>query len=194
MLGLLSPTDPSWVDAAQRDLDGLLSDHAHCELKAAVSALSIVSRFGAIHPELVEPLSALAQEETEHFRAVHARLGARSANFTVPEADEYVNALWNATKPERATYPFVLDRLLVNALIEARSCERFKLLSERLADTELRAFYRELMESEARHYRLFCELSERLFGVKLARERLAQLAQRESLLASKLPLGPKVHG
>jgi tRNA-(ms[2]io[6]A)-hydroxylase len=194
MLGLLTPTDPGWVDAAQRDLDGLLSDHAHCELKAAVSALSLVSRFGATYPALVEPLSALAQEETSHFRAVHERLGARSGTITVPEPDEYVNALWSATKAERGQIPVLLDRLLVNALIEARSCERFKLLSERLADLELRAFYRELMESEARHYRLFCGLSEELFGVKLARERLAQLAQRESLVASKLPLGPKVHG
>jgi tRNA-(ms[2]io[6]A)-hydroxylase len=88
----------------------------------------------------------------------------------------------------------VLDRLLVNSLIEARSCERFKLLSEGLDDPELRRFYRELMESEARHYRLFCGLSEELFGVKLARERLSQLAARESQLSSKLPLGPKVHG
>jgi tRNA-(ms[2]io[6]A)-hydroxylase len=88
----------------------------------------------------------------------------------------------------------LLDRLLVNALIEARSCERFKLLSERLADAELAAFYRDLMESEARHYRLFCGLSETLFGVKLARERLSELARREAKVAGKLPLGPKVHG
>jgi tRNA-(ms[2]io[6]A)-hydroxylase len=84
--------------------------------------------------------------------------------------------------------------LLVNALIEARSCERFKLMSEALADPSLRAFYRDLMESEARHYRLFCALSEELFGVKLARARLTVLAEREAQVASKLPLGPKVHG
>ncbi len=194
MLGLLTPTDPRWVLAAQEDLVGLLSDHAHCELKAAVSALSLVGRFGATYPVLVSPLSALAQEETAHFRAVHQKLEAHHAPFTVPEPDAYVNALWNVTKPERGQFNVVLDRLLVNALIEARSCERFKLLSEGLADPDMRIFYRDLMESEARHYRLFCGLSEELFGVKLARERLTQLAVRESHLSNLLPLGPKVHG
>jgi tRNA-(ms[2]io[6]A)-hydroxylase len=194
MLGLLTPTDPRWVEQAQEDLPGLLSDHAHCELKAAVSALSLVSRFGATHPELIEPLSALAAEETDHFRQVERKLRARGAKLGRQDADDYVNALWNKTKPERATIPLVLDRLLVCALIEARSCERFKLLSELLAAPDLRAFYRELMESEARHYRLFCGLSETLFGVKMARQRLAELATREADVAGKLPLGPKVHG
>ncbi len=194
MLGLLTPTDPRWVEQAQEDLPGLLSDHAHCELKAAVSALSLVSRFGATHPALVEPLSALAAEETDHFRQVERELRARGAALGRQEADEYVNALWNKTKPERATVPLVLDRLLVSSLIEARSCERFKLLSELLTEPELRVFYRDLMESEARHYRLFCGLSETLFGVKMARQRLAELARREADVAGKLPLGPKVHG
>ena len=88
----------------------------------------------------------------------------------------------------------ILDRLFVSALIEARSCERFKLLSERLADETLRAFYRELMESEARHYRLFCGLCEELFGVKQSRSRLEALARREADVVSSLLLGPKVHG
>jgi tRNA-(ms[2]io[6]A)-hydroxylase len=194
MLGLLTPTDPRWVQAAEADLPGLLSDHAHCELKAAVSALSLVSRFGAEYPALVEPLSTLAQEETAHFRAVSAELSSRGASLGRSDPDEYVNALWNLSKPERSSVPVLLDRLLVNALIEARSCERFKLMSELLSDLGLREFYRGLMESEARHYRLFCGLSEQLFGVKLARSRLAVLVEREAQVASKLPLGAKVHG
>jgi len=194
MLGLLTPTDVRWVAAAEEDLPGLLSDHAHCELKAAVAALSLVSRFGAQHPSMIEPLSALAQEETAHFRAVSAQLVERGATLGRCDADGYVNALWDFTKPERARIPVLLDRLLVNALVEARSCERFKLLSEHLVDPSLSRFYRGLMESEARHYRLFCGLSEELFGVKLARERLVELAQREAKVAEKLPLGPKVHG
>lgn len=194
MLGLLTPTDPRWVSEAERDLPGLLSDHAHCELKAAVSALSLVSRFGPSYPALVEPLSALAHEETQHLREVHALLGTRSAALGRQDADVYVNALWNATKPERASVPLLLDRLLVSALIEARSCERFKLLSEGLSEAPLASFYRELMEAEARHYRLFCGLCEELFGVKLARHRLAELARREAKVAGELPLGPKVHG
>ena len=194
MLGLLTPTDPRWVEAAAADLPGLLSDHAHCELKAAVSALSLISRFGALHPPLVDALSALAQEETAHFRAVEAQLRERGASLGRADADGYVNALWTLTKSERAQYPVLLDRLLVNALIEARSCERFRLLAEGLPSLELRAFYRGLMESEARHYRLFCALSEELFGVKLARERASELARREARVVSQLPLGPKVHG
>jgi tRNA 2-(methylsulfanyl)-N6-isopentenyladenosine37 hydroxylase len=194
MLGLLTPTDPRWVAAAEADLSGLLSDHAHCELKAAVSALSLVSRFGAEHPPLIEVLSQLAQEETAHFRAVQGQLVERGASLGRSDADGYVNALWNLSKPERDRVPVLLDRLLVNALIEARSCERFKLLSEALSDHSLRAFYRDLMESEARHYRLFTGLSEELFGVRLARERLNELSQREAQVVSKLPLGPKVHG
>ena len=194
MLGLHSATDSRWVDAARLDLAGLLSDHAHCELKAATSALSIVSRFGAEHPALVEPLTALALEETEHFRSVHDHLQRRAETMHRPDADAYVNDLWNQTKAERSSVPLLLDRLLVNALIEARSCERFKLLSERLEDPELQAFYRELMGSEARHYRLFCQLAERLFGADLARTRLAQLAPREAKVASALPLAPRIHG
>jgi len=194
MLGLLTPTDPRWVAQAEQDLPGLLSDHAHCELKAAVSALSLVSRFGALHPELIQPLTDLAIEETSHFQAVHGELLRREGPLERQDADAYVNELWNTTKPDRAWVPLLLDRLLVSALIEARSCERFKLLSEHLVDDALRGFYRELMESEARHYRLFCSLSEQLFGVDMARERLKELAAREAGVADKLPLGPKVHG
>ena len=194
MLGLLTPTDPRWVEAAEANLPELLSDHAHCELKAAVSALSLVSRFGASHPALIEPLSALAQEETEHFRAVQGELVRRETSLGRSDPDAYVNALWDLTKPERARVHVLLDRLLVNALIEARSCERFKLLSERLSDAGLRAFYRDLMASEARHFRLFCGLSEELFGVKLARERLSELSRREAGVAGRLQLGPRVHG
>jgi tRNA-(ms[2]io[6]A)-hydroxylase len=194
MLGLLTPTDPRWVEAAQGDLPGLLSDHAHCELKAASNALGLIGRFGATYPVLVEPLAGLAAEETAHFRAVHRQLSERSAPMHRPESDGYVNALWNATKPERTLHDVLMDRLLVGALIEARSCERFKLLSEHLADADLREFYRGLMESEARHYRMFSGLCEELFGVAPARARLQELAQRESQVASMLPLGPKVHG
>ena len=194
MLGLLTPTDPRWVEAAEANLDELLSDHAHCELKAAVSALSLVSRFGAEYPALIEPLSKLAEEETSHFRAVQHTLTERGGRFGRADPDAYVNALWDLTKPERAAVHVLLDRLLVNALIEARSCERFKLLSELLADPALRTFYRELMESEARHFRLFCGLSEELFGVKVARARLTELSRREAQVAGTLSLGPRVHG
>src|SRR5262249_21593001 len=131
MLGLLAPTDPSWADAAARDLPGLLSDHAHCELKAAQSALSLVARHGGEHPSLVAPLVALAHEETEHFAEVQAKLAAAGGTLALPGSDAYVVALRETARSDAPSTPALLDRLLVAALVEARSCERFKLLSER---------------------------------------------------------------
>jgi tRNA-(ms[2]io[6]A)-hydroxylase len=194
MLHLLAPTDPRWVDAASADLDRLLSDHAHCELKAAQSALSLVGRFGGEHPHMVEPLAALAREEAAHFAEVHAHIEARGGKMGLPALDDYVKALREAARQDHREVPILLDRLLVSCLIEARSCERFKLLSERLASEALRDFYRALMASEARHFRLFADLAESCFGGVVARERLRTLAEREASVASMLPLGPTVHG
>ena len=194
MLGLLAPTDPGWVQAVERDLDRLLSDHAHCELKAAHTALSLVGRYGGEMPELVAPLVELAHEETEHFREVEARVRARGGALGTPATDGYVVALRKRARGDREEVPALLDRLLISALIEARSCERFKLLSEQLDDAELRAFYRGLMASEAAHFRLFARLAEARFGQDAARDRLRALAEREATLASSLPLGPTVHG
>lgn len=194
MLGLLTPTDPAWVEAAERDLDRLLSDHAHCELKAAQSALSLLARFGGEYPELQAPLVALAHEETDHFAQVTQRLTERGRTLTLPDTDEYVRQLRRAANEARdGGAPALLDRLLVSALIEARSCERFKLLSERLKDASLRAFYRDLMASEARHFALFRDLAETRFGLE-ARARLEVLSVREGRLTAQLPLGPTVHG
>lgn len=194
MLGLLAPTDPSWVDAVEGDLDRMLRDHAHCELKAAQSALSLVARFAGEVPELVAPLLALAHEETEHFDQVHQHIQARGGVMSLPDSDLYVAALRKAASRDLGDRPVLLDRLLVSALVEARSCERFKLLAERLKDATLRNFYRDLMASEARHFRLFSRLAEERFGEHEARTRLAILAEREADLAGSLPLGPTVHG
>ena len=196
MLGLLAPTDPSWVSAVEGDLDRLLSDHAHCELKAAQSALSLVARFASEAPDTVAPLTALAHEETEHFDEVYRRVAARGAKLALPGADDYVVALRKAARADHdgSGAPAMLDRMLVSALIEARSCERFKLLAEHLNDASLRAFYRDLMASEARHFRLFTRLAEDHFGEADARARLEQLARREAEVASRLPLGATVHG
>ncbi len=193
MLGLLAPTDPDWVLAVEHDLDRLLSDHAHCELKAAHNALSLAGRFGGEAPELVAPLVALALEETEHFQGVEQRLRGRGKTLGLPASDRYVVALRAATKDDQDV-PTLLDRLVVAAMIEARSCERFKVLSEGLSDGTLREFYKELMASEATHYRLFSRLAEGRFGVEATRARLQTIAHREAALASSLPLGPTVHG
>jgi tRNA-(ms[2]io[6]A)-hydroxylase len=207
MLALLTPTDPSWVDAAQSDLNALLSDHAHCELKAAQSALSLLGRYGGEMPALVEPLSKLAHEETDHFNEVEQMLRARGATLGLPRADDYVVQLRAAAKQDRTgqrdsgasaaqrrSDPILLDRLLVAALIEGRSCERFKLLSERLSDPVLRALYRELMAAEAHHFTLFASLAAECFGVAASKQRLTALAAREAFVAGRMPLGPTVHG
>ena len=193
MLNLLEPTPPVWVEHAYEDLPRLLSDHAHCELKAAQSALSLVGRFAGEAPEIVTPLVALAKEETQHFNLVHERIAARGEQMALPASDKYVRRLREVVRADHREAPPLLDRLLICALIEARSCERFKLLSDELRDADLREFYGALMVSEARHYRLFSGLAEARFGGQ-ARERLKRLAEREADIASDLPLGPTVHG
>jgi tRNA-(ms[2]io[6]A)-hydroxylase len=195
MLALLEPTSPTWVDAAAADLPGLLSDHAHCELKAAQSALSLIGRYGGEAPVLIEPLSELAREETAHFAEVQTTLAGRGGRLGRPRRDDYVGALRAAAASDRhQDRPALLDRLLVAALIEGRSCERFKLLSERLPDSALRTFYAGLMASEARHFTLFTSLAAECFGVAESRARLRTLAAREASIAHTLPLGPTVHG
>jgi tRNA-(ms[2]io[6]A)-hydroxylase len=195
MLALLTPSDPLWVEAAAADLPALLSDHAHCEIKAAQSALSLVARYAGEMPGLVDPLSALAREEAEHFAQVHAQLSLREARLELPASDHYVTQLQAAARSERHDgRPALLDKLLVGALIEGRSCERFRLLSEHLPLAELRAFYRGLMSSEARHFTLFSSLAAECFGQSESRARLATLATREAAIVKRLPLGPQVHG
>jgi tRNA-(ms[2]io[6]A)-hydroxylase len=194
MLGLLERTDPSWVEAAEANLPALLSDHAHCELKAAQSALSLLARYGGELPALVEPLTALAREEAQHFRQVEKKLKGRGATLGLPSIDVYVAELQSAAKRDRSDVPVLLDKLLVSALIEGRSCERFRLLSEQLKDGGLRRFYRALMAAEAKHFALFFGLAADAFGEQAARARFAALAPREATIARKLPLGPTVHG
>lgn len=192
MLHLLQPTPTDWVTAVREDLDGLLADHAHCELKAAQSALSLIGRFGAEEPGLIEPLAELAREETQHFRQVNERIEARGGTMTRPTKDDYVNALRTRAREDHGDAPVLLDRLLIAALIEARSCERFKLLADGLG-SELADFYRALMVAEARHFTLFSGLAEERFGAD-ARRRLVLLAEREAEVVHHLPLGPTVHG
>ena len=136
---------------------------------------------------------ALAHEETDHFTAVHDRIRQRGRTMALPDKDDYVVGLRAAAKRQSIGHP-LLDRLLVSALVEARSCERFHLLAEHLADASLRAFYKDLMASEARHFRLFTRLAEERFGESDARARLSQLAASEAAVVQRLPLGPTVHG
>ena len=163
MFCLTRPTDPRWATLATDDLPALLSDHAHCEMKAASNALSLAARWTA-YPRLVEALAALAEEELRHFRAALAELSRRGIALRKPEVDVYAAELRKAAARDRkhSAGEALVDRLLVGALIEARSCERFRLLSRALSDRgegELAAFYDDLFEAEARHYTTFVDLA-----------------------------------
>ena len=142
---------------------------------------------------LLQPTSP-AKEETEHFHQVHEKINAHGAEFPPPSIDTYVRALRAAARSDARPAPLLLDRLLVAALIEARSCERFSILAQKLPEQDLREFYRSLMKSEARHDRLFVGLAEQLFEKEVARSRLQSLAKREAKVAAQLALGPTVHG
>jgi tRNA-(ms[2]io[6]A)-hydroxylase len=194
MLCLKVPTDDSWAAAAMLDVDATLVDHAHCELKAASNALSLVGR----HPgdaELAGALADVAREEIDHFQRVVAVLAVRGVAMGPPPVDAYAAALRRAAGA-LARGPAVtalVDRLLVAAIIEARSCERFQLLAEtaRESDAALHALWRELLASEARHYRTFVDLAVRAAGGDRASvtQRLDQLAEAEGAIVTALARG-----
>lgn len=200
MFCLKVPTDPAWATQAVRDVDAILRDHAHCEMKAASNALSLAAR----HPRslaLVRALTDLAREEIEHFQSVLAILDARGIDLGAPPVDEYAAALRRAGSalPRDPAIPVVVDRLLVAALIEARSCERFKLLIDAFASADpLHAFYKDLFAAEARHYRTFVDLAIDAAGdAAIVTARLERLADREGEIVLALASGAAratVHG
>ena len=162
MFCLTSPTDPAWAREAAADLDAVLIDDAHCEMKAATNAMSLVMR----HPSdlaLVRALTELAREELDHFRRVLHFIDRRGLDLGAPPVDAYAAELRTAmNRLPQANIPNLVDRLLVGALIEARSCERFKLLLDVLpagTPSEIRVLYDELFACEARHYRTYVDLA-----------------------------------
>lgn len=190
MLGLVSSTDPAWVDVALGDLGAVLVDHLHCELKAASNATALVARY-PMHPRLVRELTALAQEELSHVQQVFARLEARGLRANPPEEDVYARTLRRALDDGRGEP--LLDRLAVAALIEARSCERFQLLATHAPTAEMRAWYDDLFTSEARHHVLFASLAEDVYGEERARARIRLLAAREAEILAAQPIRARVH-
>jgi tRNA-(ms[2]io[6]A)-hydroxylase len=158
VLGLALPTDPRWVDIAGKDIEAILVDHAYCEQKAASSCISLIVQY----PEkeaLVRMLVPVVAEEWSHFERVLAELGKRGFPLGSPRKDDYVEQLLRVLKKGGTRDAQLVERLLMNALIEARSCERFRLLSLEIQDEGLRSFYHELMISEAGHYRNFLMLA-----------------------------------
>ncbi|MFI5133213.1 MAG: tRNA-(ms[2]io[6]A)-hydroxylase [Chitinophagales bacterium] len=193
ILGLKLPTDPRWVNLAEKSLEDILTDHAYCEQKAATSCISLIQRYSD-KEKLVLELSPIVTEEWGHFRSVLAELKKRNLKLGKQRKDEYVNELLKFETKGGREEDRLLDKLLICALIEARSCERFKRLSEGLDDNYLREFYRKFMESEAGHYSLFIELAETYIDKKKIRQRWKQWLDHEAGLMKKLDLrGDRMH-
>jgi tRNA 2-(methylsulfanyl)-N6-isopentenyladenosine37 hydroxylase len=206
MLCLTRPTSSRWVDVALANLERVLVDHAHCEMKAASNALSLAVR-AAETPDVVAELVLLAEEELGHFRRVFAELERRAIPLGPPPPDDYAAELRKAVRAHRAAKegkrsPFVdalVDRLLVAALIEARSCERFRLLADAMkgrGPADLGAFYEELLAAEARHYRTFVDMARRVAGPQAdaVEARLLEVARLEGEIAARLEDAPAIHG
>lgn len=193
ILGLQLPTDPRWVDLAGKSLEDILTDHAYCEQKAATSCISLIQRYSD-REKLVNDLSPIVAEEWGHFRQVLAELHKRNLKLGKQRKDEYVNELLKFEIRGGSDEDRLLDKLLICALIEARSCERFKRLSEGLEDDYLRNFYRRFMESEAGHYTLFLELAETYIRKEKVRNRWKEWLHYEGHIMQKLNVrGDRMH-
>lgn len=194
MLGLKLPTDPRWVNIVEKNVDEILTDHAYCEQKAANSAISLIIGYPE-KSELVTAMTDLAQEEMSHFKMVHELILKRGFTLGRERKDEYVRALQSFFPKGGSRETHLVHRLLIAGLIEARSCERFRLLSEELEDVELRKFYRKLMISEAHHYTLFLKLARQYAPVGVDVEiKWQALLDHEAQLIKKLGKQETIHG
>ena len=193
ILGLRLPTDPRWVNLAEKSLADILTDHAYCEQKAALTCISLIQKYSD-REKLVTELSPIVTEEWGHFRLVLAELHKRSLQLGKQRKDEYANALILFQRKGGHINDRLLDQLLTMALIEARSCERFKRLSEGLKDEYLQKFYRRFMESEAGHYTLFIELAETYIDKEKVRRRWQDWLAYEAVIIQNLEIrGDRIH-
>ena len=193
ILGLQLPTDPRWVNLAEMSIEEILTDHAFCEQKAATSCISLIQRYSS-KEKLVTALSPIVIEEWGHFRLVLAELHKRNLKLGKQRKDEYVAALIDFQQKGGDAEGRLLDQFLTMALIEARSCERFKRLSEGLNDTYMQNFYRRFMESEAGHYTIFIELAETYIDKDKVRKRWSEWLQYEAKIISNLTVrGDRIH-
>jgi tRNA 2-(methylsulfanyl)-N6-isopentenyladenosine37 hydroxylase len=189
ILGLQLPTDPRWVNLAEKSLEEILTDHAYCEQKAALTCISLIQKYSD-REKMVTELSPIVTEEWGHFRLVLAELHKRNLKLGIQRKDEYVNALLLFQKKGG----HINDQMLTMALIEARSCERFKRLSEGLNDEYMQKFYRRFMESEAGHYTLFIELAETYIDKEKVRTRWKEWLDYEAEIIKKLEVrGDRIH-
>lgn len=193
ILGLQLPSDPRWVDLAAISLEDILTDHAYCEQKAATTCISLIQK-NPDKTELVQQLAPIVSEEWGHFRLVIHELHKRKLTLGRQRKDEYVNQLLHFQCKGGSYEDRLLDQLLTMAMIEARSCERFKRLSEGLPDEYLRNFYRRFMESEAGHYALFINLAETYMPVEKVKARWKEWLDHEAIIMRELEVrGDRIH-
>jgi tRNA-(ms[2]io[6]A)-hydroxylase len=193
LLGLQLPTDPRWVDIAQMNIEEILVDHAYCEQKAASSCISLIILYPEM-TELVEMLTPVVAEEWNHFERVQEQLKKRGMSFGFNRKDEYVIELQKVVIKGGNRKQQLVEKLLLNALIEARSCERFKLLSQNIADDELKAFYYELMVSEAGHYKNFISLAKSYMPEEYVTKRWKEFLIEEAKIINSLKVrGDRMH-
>lgn len=193
MLGLKLPTDPRWVNLAEKSLQDILTDHAYCEQKAASSCITLIQGFPE-RERLVHELAPIVTEEWGHFRMVLKELDKRGLKLGHQRKDIYVNKLLDFQKKGGGKDNSLLERLLTFALIEARSCERFRLLSLHLEEQALKDFYHTFMVSEAGHYRLFIDLANEYFDPGIVKQRWQEYLTYEADIMTELtPRGDRMH-
>ncbi|MBL7777472.1 MAG: tRNA-(ms[2]io[6]A)-hydroxylase [Chitinophagales bacterium] len=193
MLGLKLPTDPRWVDLASKSIEEILTDHAYCEQKAASTAISLIQNYPDF-PLVFDALSPIVKEEWGHFEMVMQQLKKRDLKLGLQRKDEYVSRLYPFIQAGGSRADSLVDRLLFAALIEARSCERFKLLSKEIPDDELKTFYRNLMVSEAGHYKLFLDMACSIGKKEKVLNRWKEWLAHEAQIIKEMELrGDRIH-
>lgn len=192
MFKLKLPTDPRWANIAEENLEEILTDHAWCEQKAATNSLTLVTMLPE-YPEIISELISIAQEELDHFNQVHQIILKRGYTFGRARKDDYVNDLYKFII-QGSRQDYIVDRLLFAAMIEARSCERFKVLTENIQDDELRDFYRELMISEANHYTTFIGFARQLGDAEKVNARWEEWLAYEAKIIQGYGKKETIHG
>jgi tRNA-(ms[2]io[6]A)-hydroxylase len=192
MFKLKLPTDPRWANIAEGNIQEILTDHAWCEQKAATNAISLIIMLSE-YPEIVTELLVIAQEELDHFNQVHEIIKKRGYIFGKARKDDYVNELAKFVV-QGTREKLIVDKLLFAAMIEARSCERFKVLTENIKDEELKTFYKELMISEANHYTTFIGFARQMGDVEAVNKRWEEWLEYEAKIIQSYGKSETIHG
>ena len=193
MFRLQLPTDPRWANVAEGNLEEILTDHAWCEQKAASNAITLITMIPE-HSEIVSELLKIAQEEMEHFEMVHNIILERGFVLGQARKDDYVNDLMKFIPSGLGRTEFIVERMLFAAMIEARSCERFKVLTENIQDEELIKFYRELMISEANHYTAFIGYARQMMDAEKVNKRWEEWLAYEAKIIASYGTKERIHG